>query len=89
VNIEEADPAGAFRAAAPRLWHVHIGDSNRLPPGRGHYDFLSTVGVLKEIGYRGYLSAELLAKPDPDTSAQETIQYMRRLVPPARTGMGH
>jgi sugar phosphate isomerase/epimerase len=81
VNIEEPDIAGGFRTAAPRLWHVHLGDSNRLPPGQGHFDFALTVRTLREIGYAGFLSAELLARPDPDSAAEATITYMRRLVP--------
>lgn len=81
VNIEEADIAGAFKTAAPRLFHVHLGDSNRLAPGWGHYDFALTVATLREIGYDGYLSAELLGKPDPDAAGRVTIETMRRLVP--------
>jgi len=73
--------AGAFRTAAPRLWHVHLGDSNRLPPGDGHFDFALTVQTLRELRYTGYLSAELLARPDPDTAARKTIDFMRGLIP--------
>jgi sugar phosphate isomerase/epimerase len=67
--------------AGHRLWHVHIGDSNRLPPGQGHVDFGGIVNTLREIDYQGYLSAELFPRPDPDTAAADTIQYMRRFVP--------
>lgn len=81
VNIEEADIPASFRTAAPRLWHVHLGDSNRLPPGQGHFDFALVVKTLRELGYTGYLSAELLARPDPDAAAKATIEVMRRLVP--------
>ncbi len=81
VNIEEADIAGAFVTAAPRLFHVHLGDSNRLAPGWGHYDFELTVRTLRQIGYDGYLSAELLGKPDADAAGRATIEAMRRLVP--------
>ncbi len=83
VNIEESSLTDPFRQAmaAGRLWHVHLGDSNRLPPGQGHIDFSSIVAALNESGYQGYLSAELLARPDPDTAAEATIKYMRQLVP--------
>ena len=82
VNIEESSWTQPFRRlmAAGRLWHVHLGDNNRLPPGRGLIDFGAIVGTLCEIGYTGYLSAELLARPDPDTAASETMAYMRRFV---------
>ena len=85
VNIEESSLTEPFRQAmaADRLWHVHLGDSNRLPPGQGHLDFPGIVAALRETGYQGYLSAELLARPDPDAAAEATIKYMRQLVPTA------
>jgi sugar phosphate isomerase/epimerase len=83
VNIEEDSLYDCFRRvlAAGRLWHVHLGDSNRLPPGQGHIDFAEIVTTLREIGYEGFLSAELLARPDPDTAARATADYMRQLLP--------
>jgi sugar phosphate isomerase/epimerase len=81
MNIEEPQMDDAIRTVADRLWHVHLGDSNRLPPGQGHLDFALVVDTLREIGYDGYLSAELLAKPDPGAAAQATMQAMRALVP--------
>ena len=84
VNIEEPSITECFRQgmAAGRLWHVHLGDSNRLPPGQGHIDFEGIVAALNEVGYEGYLSAELLPRPDPDAAAEATIRYMRQFVPP-------
>jgi len=81
MNIEEPDLAGSVHTASERLWHIHLGDSNRLPPGGGHFDFKLVVETLKKIDYAGYLSAELLALPDPDTAARLTIEAMRQLVP--------
>jgi 5-keto-L-gluconate epimerase len=81
MNIEEADLAGSIHTAGERLWHVHLGDSNRLPPGGGHFDFGLVARTLQTIGYAGYLSAELLARPDPDTAARITVETMRRFVP--------
>ncbi len=82
VNIEESSWTDPFRRlmAAGKLWHVHLGDNNRLPPGGGLIDFAAIVETLKAIGYDGYLSAELLAKPDPDTAAERTISHMRPLI---------
>lgn len=84
VNIEEASLTEPFRQSitAGRLWHVHIGDSNRLPPGQGHIDFPGIVATLSESGYQGYLSAELLPRPDPDAAAEATVRHMRQFVPP-------
>ena len=81
VNIEESSWTEPFRQAAAvgQLWHVHLGDNNRLPPGRGLIDFPAITATLREAGYTGYLSAELLGRPDPDTAARQTLDYMRRL----------
>jgi sugar phosphate isomerase/epimerase len=82
VNIEEASWTEPFRTAmrAGKLYHIHLGDNNRLPPGGGLIDFPAIVATLRETGYSGYLSAELLCKPDADTAARQTLEYMGKLL---------
>jgi sugar phosphate isomerase/epimerase len=80
MNIEDASIENSIRAAGDKLWHIHVADSNRLSPGKGHFDFPAMIQVLQSIGYEGYLSAEHLAEPDPDTAARETAQYLRTLL---------
>jgi sugar phosphate isomerase/epimerase len=58
MNIEEADPQDALVAAAHRLVHVQVSDSNRLEPGAGHLDWTAFVSALSSIGYTGDLAAE-------------------------------
>jgi sugar phosphate isomerase/epimerase len=58
MNIEEADLQGALVAAAPRLHHVQVSDSNRLEPGAGHLDWSAFLAALASIGYVGDLAAE-------------------------------
>jgi sugar phosphate isomerase/epimerase len=82
VNIEEASWTGPFRQAmaARKLFHVHLGDNNRLPPGHGLIDFRSILGTLRETGYSGWLSAELLGIPSPDSAAEQTMSAMADLM---------
>lgn len=82
ANIEEASWEAPLRLLmqAGRLWHVHLGDSNRLPPGQGRIDFAAIVRTLRALGYDSALSAELLALPDPDTAARRTVEHMRPLL---------
>lgn len=80
MNIEEADLAAALRRAGPRLGHVHFADSNRCAAGLGHTDFPPVIAALREIRFAGYLSAEVLARPDPMAAAAQTIASFRRLV---------
>jgi sugar phosphate isomerase/epimerase len=82
MNIEEPSLSACFEhaMAARKLYHIHVGDSNRHPPGRGHLDFPAIVDTLRKTDYRGYLSAELLPVPDPDIAAEQTVRYMQYVV---------
>ena len=85
VNIEEASFTLPFHQAlrAGKLFHVHLGENHRRYPGSGLIDFPSIVSTLIEEGYGGFLSAELLAYPDPDTAAERTLSYMRSIMEPS------
>ena len=78
MNIEETNLADALRVAGPLVGHVHFADSNRRAAGLGHTDFAPIVAALVEIGYAGYLSAEVLPLPDADTAARQTIASFRK-----------
>jgi len=80
MNIEEVNLADALLAAGEYVGHVHFADSNRRAAGMGHTDFVPVVKALREIGYEGYLSAEVLPLPDSDAAAKQTIDSFRRLV---------
>ncbi len=79
MNIEEADPATALRSCGPLVGHVHFADSNRRAIGMGHTEIGPLVAALRAIGYKGYLSAEILPLPDADTAAQQTIASFRKV----------
>jgi sugar phosphate isomerase/epimerase len=80
MNIEEADMAAALRAAGPWIGHVHFADSNRRAVGLGHSPLAPAVACLRELGYSGYLSAEIFPRPDAETAARQTIDSFRQLV---------
>jgi sugar phosphate isomerase/epimerase len=80
MNIEETSIPDAIRNAGSRIGHVHFADSNRRAAGLGHTDFLPIIAALVEIGYDGYLSAEVLPLPDSDTAARQTIAMFRQIV---------
>lgn len=58
MSIEEADCAESLREAGSHVRHVQLGDSNRLEPGAGHYDWPATLRALSDIGYDGWLAME-------------------------------
>lgn len=79
MNLEEADLPASLRATGTRVGHVHFADSNRRAIGFGHTDAAPIVAALRDIGYAGYLSAEILPLPDSETAAAQTITSFRRL----------
>jgi sugar phosphate isomerase/epimerase len=79
MNIEEADIAGAIRAGAGHIGHVHFADSNRRPAGLGHLDFGPVVKAVREIEFGGYFGAEAFAFPSPEEAAKQTVTKFREL----------
>ena len=76
MNIEETSMAAAILEAGDRLGYFHLVDSNRWAPGLGHVDYEPVVGALTTIGYEGWLSAEVLPKPDDLTAARQARAFV-------------
>lgn len=79
MNIEEADIAASIEAAGPHIVYVHVADSNRLQPGRGHLDFSPGFAALKDIGYDGYLGIECRIEGPYEESLTESAALLREL----------
>ncbi|MDE3089819.1 MAG: sugar phosphate isomerase/epimerase [Chloroflexota bacterium] len=79
-NIEEPQIEASLRACGARLFHVHLADSNRWYPGAGHIDFARVVATLREMNYAGWVSAEILPKPDVMHAAEQTIRTIKPLL---------
>jgi 5-keto-L-gluconate epimerase len=82
MNIEERDMTDCLRIAGSLLWHVHFADSNRFAPGMGHLNFQALTTVLTDIGYEGYVSAEIIPVPDSHTAAKAWIETIQPLIRP-------
>jgi len=80
MNIEDASITGSLKEAKDKIGYVHFADSNRWAPGQGHLNFPQIVDALKSIGYDGYLTVEILPRPDPDTAARMAIDFLRRII---------
>ena len=78
MNIEEQDMASALRLAGHHLGHVHLADSNRWAMGMGHTSMAAIAKALNESGYDGFVSAEVLPRPDADTAARQTMETFRQ-----------
>jgi len=80
MNIEEENICKTMRDAEQYLAYLHVADSNRQAPGRGHIDFEAIMTTLREIGYDKFVSAEILPIPDQDVAAKSAIEYLKGLI---------
>jgi sugar phosphate isomerase/epimerase len=91
MNIDEPNLGEAVRKVGDRLVNIHISDSTREAPGRGHTDFVKIFEALHDISYSGFLTLEpvppgsdavFMSKmsnnlPLRDIYARESIQFLR------------
>lgn len=80
MNIEDVSIGGELARHIEYIGYIHFADSNRLAPGQGHTDFRDIVAHLKRVAYNGWISVEILPKPDPDTAARQSIEHLRPLI---------
>jgi sugar phosphate isomerase/epimerase len=64
MNIEEVSLPAAIEQAGEKLAYLHLVDSNRWAPGQGHLDYPPVLRALENVGYEGWVSAEILPRPD-------------------------
>ena len=77
------------------LVHFHVSDCDRGVPGSARYDFNSDAKALRDIGYQGWIVAEMFVRPghpssrdlniwrdiepDADRAAAEALDCMKRI----------
>lgn len=62
MNIEEDSFGGAIRSAGKYLGHLHTGEPNRRPPGKGRIPWREVGEALREIDYDGAVVMEPFVK---------------------------
>jgi sugar phosphate isomerase/epimerase len=80
MNIEDRHIGSELARHIAHIKYIHFADSNRLAPGQGHTDFHDIFNHLQQAGYDGWVSAEILPKPDPDTAARQTAAFLLPLI---------
>lgn len=76
MNIEESSFEESIYNAGALIGYVHLADSNRQAPGRGHIDFPQIISVLKKIHYNNPIGIEVLPLPDDYSAAKQAMRYM-------------
>lgn len=79
MDVEGENLRAAIHNAESQLGYIHFADTSRLPPGKGHIDFSAVIQTLVDIGYSGFITVEILPKPDDDTALYETAKYLRSI----------
>jgi len=80
MNIEDVTIGGELARNIEYIEYIHLADSNRLAPGQGHIDFAAIFDHLQKVRYHGWVSVEILPKPDPDTAARQAVEYLKPLI---------
>jgi D-psicose/D-tagatose/L-ribulose 3-epimerase len=60
MSIEERSMTESIKKISRYLAHVHIADNTREAAGLGQTDFGPVISLLKELGYKGYITMEFL-----------------------------
>ena len=80
MNIEDIGIGKTLAAYIDRINYVHLADSNRLAPGQGHLDFDDVFAGLRRGNYDGWVSIEILPKPDPESAAEQAARTLLPMV---------
>jgi len=84
MAMEKESPIDTVLEAGEYLVHVHVEDSDgrsmsRRPPGKGDFNWMGFIRSLRQVGYHGYLSAEMFGS-DPDRAAYESLVGLQQLL---------
>ena len=78
MNIEEDSIGGAIRLAGPRLGQLHLGETNRKPPGLGRMPWGEIRAALDDIRFEGSLVMEPFVLPGGQVARD--IGVWRRII---------
>ncbi len=78
--FEEPSLYASLIRAFPHISHVQVADSNRLAPGSGQVNFGELMRVLGALGYRSYVSVEVLPQPTGPEAAARAARCLLPLI---------
>ncbi len=79
MNIEEDSFAQAIATAGPLLGHVHVGENNRKPPGKGRLPWSEIATALQGVAFEGWVVMEPFLRPGGEVGRD--IRVYRDLMP--------
>lgn len=78
MSIEEDNIAAAIRLAGDKLGHLHLGERNRLVPGKGTMPWAEIGQALRDINYQGAAVMEPFVMPGGTIGSE--VKVWRKLV---------
>lgn len=86
MHVNGEDLAEGAAKLGPLLGHVDLDDNDgsadsHLAPGAGSIDFAPFAAALRQVGYAGYVAAELGMQyvVDPEPVAAASLAWMRKV----------
>ena len=81
ANIEEADITETVHTCKDYIHHVHLADSNRRLPGKGHTNLAPGLKALREVGYDRNITLEIPIEfiVNPEQQLVECRDYVMNL----------
>lgn len=74
-------PVAYVEELGEHLVHLHLADTDRLPPGEGDLSFRAMFDTLDDIGYDGHYTAEIFGGHlDPDEAALTTRRNLAAML---------
>jgi sugar phosphate isomerase/epimerase len=80
---EESEPLETLRTFSDWIVHVQLADTGRQNPGTGSYDYDTFFRHLKECGYTGHISVELMHEI-PESEMRRSLEFLRNYWPSAQ-----
>ena len=80
ANIEEDDLAVIIKKFKDNIKHIHLADSNRMQPGKGHIDFTKPFKTLRDVDFDGYCALECSIIGEGLTPLKETLDYLKSCI---------
>lgn len=80
LALEEGNVYEVLQKYGNYVKHIHVADTNRLPPGLGNLDWGQIAKVLKDIRYNNYVSVEALMEPNYVLALEIAIKTLKRSI---------
>lgn len=84
MNIEEANIGASLEAAGSALGYVHLADSQRLEPGKGHMPWANVFESLVRMDYAGFGSMECNLSGPGEEVLPAAVRFLKSRLAEAR-----